>query len=105
MTGSARDGHQPGRGRGELTVAGVAQLTGVSISTVSKVLNGHAGVGADTRRRVETVLRERGYRRPRVTDPADVVEVVFYGHTNGLSTMILEGVERVAAQHDLAVGM
>ncbi len=85
-------------------MATIARLAGVSPSTVSKVLNGHAGVAADTRRRVETMLREHEYRRPRVTDPAAAVEVVFYGLEGDLAITIMDGVERVARQHDLAVG-
>lgn len=85
-------------------MARIAQLAGVSVSTVSKVLNGHAGVAADTRRRVETTLREHEYRRPRVTDPAAAIEVVFYGLEGDLATNIMDGVERVARHHDLAVG-
>jgi LacI family xylobiose transport system transcriptional regulator len=81
----------------------VAKLAGVSSTTVSKVLNGQSGVGADTRRRVETLLHEHGYRRPKVTGPAAAVEVVFYGLEGELTTDIMGGVARVARQHDLAV--
>jgi len=84
-------------------VATVAQLAGVSSATVSKVLNGQAGVSAATRQRVEALLREHGYRRPAVTEPAAAIEVVFYGLEGDLATHILGGVERVARQHDLAV--
>jgi LacI family xylobiose transport system transcriptional regulator len=87
-----------------LTVATIGRLAGVSATTVSKVLNGHAGVAAETRRRVEAALREHGYRRPQVTEPAAAVEVVFYGLEGDLATQIQDGVERVARQHDLAVG-
>ena len=52
------------RARSQSTVAAVARLAGVSAPTVSKVLNGRAGVAAETRRRVERLLREQGYRRP-----------------------------------------
>lgn len=78
-------------------------MAGVSPATVSKVLNGHAGVAADTRQRVESTLREHGYRRPPVTEPAAAIEVVFYGLIGDLATHIVHGVERVARQHDLAV--
>ncbi len=84
-------------------MARVAQLAGVSAATVSKVLNGQAGVGAQTRQRVETLLREHGYRRPAVTEPAAAIEVVFYGLEGDLSTQIIDGVERVARERELAV--
>ena len=84
-------------------MATVAQLAGVSTATVSKVLNGQAGVAVETRRRVEALLREHGYRRPAVTESAAAIEVVFYGLEGDLATQIVDGVERVARQHDLAV--
>jgi LacI family xylobiose transport system transcriptional regulator len=82
----------------------IAGLAGVSPATVSKVLNGQAGVAADTRQRVEAMLREHGYRRPQVTEPAAAIEVVSYGLEGDLTIEIVAGAERVARQHDLAVG-
>jgi LacI family xylobiose transport system transcriptional regulator len=93
-----------GRRRGELTVAAIAELAGVSATTVSKVLNGYSGVAADTRRRVEAALRDHGYRRPQVTEPAAAIEVVFYGLESDLAIQVMHGVERVTRQRDLAVG-
>ena len=46
-----------------VTLAGVAEEAGVSLSTISKVLNGRADVSAATRARVEALLAERGYQR------------------------------------------
>ncbi len=40
----------------------VARRANVSISTVSRVVNGRAGVNAETRRRVEVAIEELGYR-------------------------------------------
>jgi LacI family transcriptional regulator, xylobiose transport system transcriptional regulator len=93
-----------GRRRGELTVAAVARLAGVSAPTVSKVLNGRPGVAAATRRRVETALREHGYRRPEAVVRAPNVEVVFFGMQSYLAVEVMHGVERVAGGHRLAVG-
>ena len=45
-----------GRRRGKVTVATIARLAGVSAPTVSRVINGQAGVALSTRRRVEAVL-------------------------------------------------
>jgi LacI family transcriptional regulator, xylobiose transport system transcriptional regulator len=84
-------------------VAAVARLAGVSTATVSKVLNGQTGVGPETRHRVETLLREHGYRRPAVTEPTAAIEVIFYGSFGDLATQVLEGVERVARPQELAV--
>ena len=46
-----------------VTIASVADAAGVSVPTVSKVVNGRADVAPDTRERVERVLRESGYKR------------------------------------------
>lgn len=43
------------------TIADVARLAGVSISTVSHVLNGTRNVSAETKRRVETAIDAIGY--------------------------------------------
>ncbi|NED91918.1 LacI family transcriptional regulator, partial [Streptomyces sp. SID11233] len=52
------------RGAGRITLAQVGAQAGVSLSTVSKVLNGRPDVAAPTRRKVEELLEEHGYRRP-----------------------------------------
>lgn len=93
-----------GRRRGEMTVARIARLAGVSAPTVSKVLNGHPGVAAGTRARVEVLLREHGYRRPEAVVPTASLEVVFYGMQSSLAIEIMQGVERVAGERKLSVG-
>jgi LacI family xylobiose transport system transcriptional regulator len=86
-----------------LTVATIARLAGVSKPTVSKVLNGRAGVAVETRQRVEALLREHGYRRPDAIAPAAVLEVVFYGLERHMAIEIMRGVEPVAREHELAL--
>jgi LacI family xylobiose transport system transcriptional regulator len=94
-----------GRRRGEMTVATIARLAGVSAPTVSKVLNGRSGVAAATRRRVEALLREHGYRRPEFAGTtASTVEVVFHALEGHMAIEIMRGVELVAREHELAVG-
>lgn len=93
-----------GHRRGEVTVAAIARLAGVSPPTVSKVLNGRPGVAPATRRRVEQLLRERGYRRPEKVARAACVEVVFYGMQGFLAVEILRGAKQVAVERGLAVG-
>ncbi|MFI9007990.1 LacI family DNA-binding transcriptional regulator [Actinosynnema sp. NPDC053489] len=100
----APDARPRGRRRGELTVAAVARLAGVSAPTVSKVLNGRPGVAAATRLRVEAALREHGYRRPDAVVRAPNVEVVFFGMQSYLAVEVMHGVERVAGARRLAVG-
>ncbi|WP_431220268.1 LacI family DNA-binding transcriptional regulator [Leifsonia xyli] len=45
------------------TLEAIAREASVSLSTVSKVLNGRPGVSAATRRRVEDLLHDSGYAR------------------------------------------
>jgi LacI family transcriptional regulator len=52
-----------GRRPMRVTIAEIAQAAGVSVPTVSKVVNGRADVSPATRARVEGLLHERGYRR------------------------------------------
>jgi LacI family transcriptional regulator, xylobiose transport system transcriptional regulator len=87
-----------------MTVATIARLAGVSAPTVSKVLNGRTGVAAATRRRVEALLREHGYRRPEFAGSAATVEVVFHALESHMAIEIMRGVERVVRDHELAVG-
>ncbi|WP_344491477.1 LacI family DNA-binding transcriptional regulator [Glycomyces endophyticus] len=86
-----------------LTVAAVARLAGVSAPTVSKVLNGRAGVAPETRRRIERLLREQGYRRPEKAARAASLEVLFYGLQAHVGVDLMRGVKRVAAGQGLAV--
>lgn len=44
-------------------MADVARLAGVSHQTVSRVINNHPSVAPETRRSVETAIRQLGYRR------------------------------------------
>jgi LacI family transcriptional regulator len=58
--------------RVRVTIGQVAELAGVSVSTVSRVLNGRSDVSAETRLVVERVARSHGYatRRALVGSPA-----------------------------------
>jgi LacI family transcriptional regulator len=44
-----------------VTIREIAELAGVSIATVSRVVNGRGDVSAETRENVQRVVRERGY--------------------------------------------
>jgi len=43
------------------TIAQIAQIAGVSMATVSKVVNGRADVARPTRERVEHIIEEHGF--------------------------------------------
>jgi LacI family xylobiose transport system transcriptional regulator len=86
------------------TLSRVADDADVSISTVSKVLNGRAGVSDATRRRVEELLRDHGYnRRNTPLTVAPLIELVFHEVDSPWSIDIIAGVERAAREHGLSM--
>jgi LacI family transcriptional regulator, xylobiose transport system transcriptional regulator len=86
-----------------MTVAAIAQLAGVSPPTVSRVLNGQAGVAVSTRQRVEEVLREHGYRRRDGSAQLPVLELVFHALESPWALEIMEGVEQAARERGLSL--
>lgn len=47
-----------------VTIAYIAESAGVSVPTVSKVLNGKSGVSAEKRALIEELINRHGYRKP-----------------------------------------
>jgi DNA-binding LacI/PurR family transcriptional regulator len=88
-----------------VTIASVADAAGVSVPTVSKVVNGRDDVAPETRERVERVLREQGYRRrgPAREARAALLDVVFNELESPWAMEIVKGVEEVAREHGLGV--
>ncbi|XVV00532.1 LacI family DNA-binding transcriptional regulator [Actinosynnema sp. CA-248983] len=85
------------------TISQLAELAGVSVATISKVVNGHPDVAPETRATVEGVIRAHGYRRKRRATRSQLVEVVLHAITGDYATEILNGAAQVAAAHGLAV--
>ncbi|AVT34669.1 LacI family transcriptional regulator [Plantactinospora sp. BC1] len=86
-----------------MTISYIAESAGVSIPTVSKVINGRSGVAANTRARVEAVIHQYGYRKPAPVSRSNMMELVFdeLEHLWGLE--IIRGVERVARRQRVGV--
>ena len=95
------DGAGGGRGPPAVTIADLAQSDGVSVPTVSKVLNGRSGVSAETRARVEELIDRSGYRRP--AHRSNVVELVFREFEDLWAMEIIRGVERAARRNRVGV--
>ncbi|NUT18798.1 MAG: LacI family DNA-binding transcriptional regulator [Hamadaea sp.] len=95
--------HRRRRG-GDLPVTAIAELAGVSAPTVSKVLNGRAGVSEETRRRVEALLRDHGFRNSGSAPSSRHLEVVFHGMLSSIAMEIMRGIEEVATAHDMTFG-
>lgn len=80
------------------TIAEIAREVGVSVPTVSKVLNGRRDVAADTRARVEESIARHGYRPRRswsATRPR-LIDLVFHDHNAAWAAEVIRGVEAIA---------
>jgi LacI family xylobiose transport system transcriptional regulator len=87
-----------------VTLARVADEAGVSLSTISKVLNGRPDVSQATRSKVEALLAEHGYLRRKATlTTTGLVELVFHELEAAWSMEIIRGVEDIARDHGLSV--
>ena len=87
------------------TIADIARVAGVSVPTVSKVLNGRTGVSRETRERVADVLKQhdyaprRAYRKP----AKGAIELVFGELNSPWALEITRGVEQAAFAAGLGV--
>jgi len=80
------------------TIATIADEVGVSTTTVSKVLNGHADVAPATRARVEASLERHRYRRRPRRQPAGIrqIDLAFPRFDSAWAMEIIRGVDAVA---------
>ncbi len=91
------------------TLASVAGLAGVSIATVSKVLNGRRDVAPHTRIRVQELLHQHDYIAP-VLRRAEVpqrhtVELQFQGEFRSYAAEALEGIMDAAIDLGVSVAI
>jgi LacI family xylobiose transport system transcriptional regulator len=75
----------------------------VSVTTVSKVLNGHQDVAEKTRRKVEAQLRRQGYRRRPRLGRKDLIHLVVHDFTSEWAMEIVAGVAALASQRGLGI--
>ncbi|EYR64223.1 LacI family transcriptional regulator [Actinotalea ferrariae CF5-4] len=87
------------------TISAIATEAGVSVATVSKVLNGRPDVSAATRALVEQVLERHDYRRRRgrVGTPARLIDLVFHELDSAWAVEIIRGVEAVCGRERVGV--
>lgn len=88
-----------------VTLKEVAAQTGVSLTTISKVLNGAADVSSTTRAMVEEELRKSGYRRRKSKKRREYIEVVLQELDGDWALAIIEGVRECAAEVGLAISL
>jgi LacI family transcriptional regulator len=96
---------EPGTKR--MTIREIADLAGVSIATVSRVVNGHSDVSSQTREAVSRVLRERGYpgspRARQGQDRTGLIGVTMPLVHPGYFASILSGAAEALYEHDMRV--
>ncbi|ALV37043.1 LacI family DNA-binding transcriptional regulator [Streptomyces sp. CdTB01] len=90
--------------RGKVTITEIARQAGVSVPTVSRVVNGRSDVSPRTRARVEDLLLRHGYRKRAHASGsgAALLDLVFNDLDSPWAVEILRGVEEVA--HAAGVG-
>lgn len=86
-----------------VTLAEIAAEAGVSLATMSKVLNGRTDVSPATRARLEEHLARHGYQRRTSAQRSEFVELVFHELEPIWSMEVIEGVEDVAHAAGLSV--
>lgn len=91
------------------TIAEIAAKAGVSIPTVSRVLNNRPDVAAGTRERVEQVMRESGFIRSRVKnvlkESSGIIDMLVPDLENLYSVEIVRGVEEVLERTELRLAL
>jgi LacI family transcriptional regulator len=89
------------------TLAAIAAEAGVSLPTVSKVVNGRPDVSPSTRARVERLLDEHQYTRSAIRRRrrSGLIDLVFNGLDSPWAMEILRGVEEWGAGHETGIAV
>jgi LacI family transcriptional regulator len=104
---STRAGLARGAAERRTTLAAIAAEAGVSLPTVSKVVNGRPDVAPATRARVEQLLDEHQYSRGSVRRHrrSGLIDLVLAGLDSPWAIEILRGVEEWGAGHETGVAV
>lgn len=86
-----------------MTINDIARLAGVSIATVSRVINQKGYVKEETRRRVEEVIAAQGFRpnaaaRSLISSSSSMIAVIMSERPSSFTLKILNAIEEKAAQ-------
>ena len=81
-----------------MTISDIAKLAGVSVATVSRVLNNKGYVKAETRKRFEEVIAQKGYHpnavaRSLILNDTGMLAVIMSNRMNPFFSGVLEAVE------------
>jgi LacI family transcriptional regulator len=96
------------RGKAAPTIRGVAQEAGVSVATVSAVINQTRFVSAETTRRVNEAIRRSGYRPNRLarglsTQETKTIGIVMPTILSPIAPLLLKSAADVLHEHGFAV--
>jgi LacI family transcriptional regulator len=85
----------------ELTLRQIAEISGISKSTVSRVLTNHPSVSEHTRRRVKAVMAEHGFQpnifaRGLAGGPTGLIAVIAAEITSGFFAEVMSGINEIA---------
>jgi LacI family transcriptional regulator len=92
------------------TIAEIAARAGVSVPTVSRVLNNRPDVAPETRARVEKIIQESGFVPNRASNSlrkgsSDIIDIVVPGLDTPYSVEIVRGVSEVAERNGLRLAL
>ncbi|MEA1882932.1 MAG: LacI family DNA-binding transcriptional regulator [Thermotogota bacterium] len=84
-----------------LTIRDIAEKSGFSINTVSRVLNEKDDVNENTKKKIKNIIEETGYVRNVAasglrTMQTKIIGVVFYDNSNPFYAEVLKGIEEAA---------
>ena len=94
--------------KGNITIKDVAKRAGVSISTVSRVINDSKPVTDEVKQRVLDVIKETGYipnplARSLVTKKSQLIGVIVPEVSDSFVNEILNGIEEIAKMYDYEI--
>src|SRR5437667_7622063 len=92
------------------TISEIAARAGVSIPTVSRVLNGRPDVAPATRARIEQILKESGYVHSKAArglrkGSSGIIDLLVPGLDNPYVTEIIRGVEEALRRTGLRLAL
>lgn len=93
---------------GNITIREIAKQAGVSVATVSRILNKQDGFSEKTRIKVQNVINESGYKpnavaRGLAKHKTHTIGVLLPEVTNRFSSELIHGIESAAHEHSLSV--
>ena len=91
-----------------MTISDIAKLAGVSVATVSRVLNNKGYVKAETRKRIEDLIAQNGYHpnavaRSLILNDTGMIAVIMSSRMNPFFSGVLEAVEHRAESRGYSI--